>query len=521
MYILTSQLVKLKNDKIPLPWYHRAPLGLMSGTPVHVALQAWNKRPVGDLLVSLVDPANWPFVYEVSASRRDEPGVLADVYKHAPPLNIVFAEAVTVDSGARHDVRLILEPYHPSSNEVEVQAMVDEAINKLEKALEKDEFTKPKKAPLYPTRYELPWMDIGTIEFGWVHVKNWRTEVEQHMNHAEAGSYDLDTAVVSTDTDRRLLRYVFPKKGARSVSVEHADRPGAMGDIASALAGNRLNVLSSLLRRGSAAPGKAQVVFVVEPDDDCTDPVVVDQRAREALYKLPSILRVQVNVSGPEEAMLYPRRPHEIAVRPSPALEPMIRAIRDSLPDKRRPIFISRRFIESTDEYHRKVVEELRDVLEKHGFVHLEALPHPGFDSITSLEVKANMWASEAAIMLVTSAPDRQFSENLAHEWGFMQGQGKPLLPLVQADVADSVTRIANLQGLTLARFTKEQATNQEASDSILGAVHEWLEVLRTSKEDARDTLQETPTAGNDVERIGRGHEWRDLLRTLNPRRTR
>ncbi len=97
MYILTNRLVSLRRGALPLPWYHRAPLGLMSGTHVHVALQPSKARPFGDLIVSVVDPENWPFVSEVSASRGDEPGVLADVYKAAPPLNIVFAEAVTVD----------------------------------------------------------------------------------------------------------------------------------------------------------------------------------------------------------------------------------------------------------------------------------------------------------------------------------------------------------------------------------------------------------------------------------------
>jgi len=49
VYILTNRLISLRRGALPLPWYHRAPLGLMSGTPVHVALQPPNRRPFGDL----------------------------------------------------------------------------------------------------------------------------------------------------------------------------------------------------------------------------------------------------------------------------------------------------------------------------------------------------------------------------------------------------------------------------------------------------------------------------------------
>lgn len=78
------------------------------------------------------------------------------------------------------------------------------------------------------------------------------------------------------------------------------------------------------------------------------------------------------------------------------------------------------------------MVEELREVLDEHGYVALEAVPRPGNDRSSSDSAKAMMWASEAAILLVVGVPDeREFSVNLAHERGFMQSQGKLLLPPV------------------------------------------------------------------------------------------
>jgi hypothetical protein len=482
MYILTNRLIALDDSGLPLPWYHRAPLGLMSGTPVHVALQAPQSRPFGDLLVSVIDPVNWPFVSEVSVSRADKPGVLADVYKAAPPLNIVFAEAVTVDSGTRHDARLVLEPFYPRPGE-EVSAQVREQIKSLKSSLSKLGFRRPLSKNIHAHHRELTWMDVGGIELGWVRVEGWREAVEAQARGAEnADKYDLNTAVISADTERRILRYVFPRKGAVSVSVKHSDRPGAMGEIAGALASSELNILSSLLRRGSAPAQKAEVVVVVEPTDDSIDTGEVEERARSALADLPHTLRVRVRVwkpIAPENAVLYPRRPHEIAVRPSIALEAAIRHVRKSLPQGKRDkhlIFISRRFVDLEDRYNREVVQELRDVLDEYGCFALEAVPQPGADRVASDEVKAKMWASEAAILLVVSTPDeRQFSENLAHECGFMQGQGKSLLPLVQGDVSESITRIANLQGLQLGTFSRESAMNRQRPNSIHEAVRKWI----------------------------------------------
>jgi len=479
VYILTNRLVGMRGEALPLPWYQRAPLGLLSGAPVYVALQASERRPFGDLLVSAVDPINWPFVSEIRASREDEPGVLAEAYKGAPPLNIVFAEAVTLDSGLRHDVRLVVEPYDDRSR---AGTAVRRRVGKLKRHLEDRGFSKPVATGLHERLQELAWIDVGRVDQGWVRVAGWRDALEvQRDSSPVADEYDLDMAVVFADTHSRMLRYVFPRRGAVSISVDHADRPGAMSAIAEALAGEDLNVLSSLLRRGSAPRGKAQVVLVVEPTGRATDAGDVDRRVREALADLPVELMISVKVQGavdPEDAVLYPRRPHEIAVQPSKPMVAMIAAVKDALPRGKRPIFISRRFVDESDPSNEEILRKLGEILDEHGFVAVEAIPQPGTDITASDEVKAKMWASDAAILLVISTQDeRELSENLAHECGFMQGQGKRLLPLVEDGAAHRMSCHANLQGLQRAGFTKEAACG-DGPGSIYQAVRPWLALL-------------------------------------------
>jgi nucleoside 2-deoxyribosyltransferase len=410
------------------------------------------------------------------------PGVLADVYKAAPPLNIVFAEAVTVDSGSRHDARLLLEPYYREFGESDDEVATEAAkqIGKLENSLQELDFSDFEVEPVNPDHIEPIWTDTGTIELGWVNVEGlWDALATQAQASSSADEYDLETAVISADTERRILRYVVPRKGAVSVSVKHRDQPGAMGEIAEALAGNRLNILSSLLRRGSAAASKAEVVMVVEPTGESVSREEVEMRARIALAELPYKLQVRVNVwePVPAEEVLYPRRPHEIAVRPSIALEAEIRTIHDELPVGKRPIFISRRFVDPADDYSRHVVQELQDALAQYGCVAVEAKPQGGNERAAPDTVKARMWACDAAILLVVSTPsdEHQFSVNLAHECGFMQGQGKPLLPLVQTDVVDDVVGHANMQGLQLSTFSRDSAMNRQRLDSIHGAVRQWI----------------------------------------------
>jgi hypothetical protein len=478
VHILTERLIDLTGPSLPLPWYHRAPLGLLTDTPAYVALQEPSDRPVGDLIVSVVDPAHWPFVSQITAWREDAPGVLADVYHLAPPLNIVSGEAVTVDSGGRHYARLLVEPFNPPDEYVKADAEVE--IDRIKQELDKRGFREVKSRFIHPEAADPAWVGGGRVDLGWAHVEGWREAVNaQACAHPEGECFDLDMAVISADTERRILRYVFPRKGAVSVSIKHADRPGSAWKVTNALGENGLNILSSLLRRGSAAAfGKAELVAVVEPADSSIEPAEVEERVREALSRFPATLLVKADVSGPVDAahVLYPRRPHEIAVRPGEALGVTVVGVRKTLPPDRCPIFISRRFVDSADQDTADIVEELRAALHDHGCIAVEATPQGGSETGVRDEVKARMWASDGAVLLVVSTPDeRDFTENLAHEFGFMEGQGKPLLSLVQEDVSRAVTKNPNLMGVQLSTFTRESATNRQRPNSVYQSVSRWL----------------------------------------------
>ena len=238
----------------------------------------------------------------------------------------------------------------------------------------------------------------------------------------------------------------------------------------------------------------AEMVVVVEPTEKPMDTEEVEALVLKTLSGLQPSLRVTPDVSGAEDAVLYPRRPHEIAARPPLALEGTIRAIQETVPEGLIPIFISRRFLDFEDPYTDEAVAELHRALIANGCFPLEASPQMGVEVAVLDSVKARMWASKAAILFVvkplaeqsdndTKASEDEselsaFSENLAHECGFMQGQAKPLLPLVEKDAESEIQRDAE-SWPQLTTFHREEPVNPESPHSISRKVEAWVRILK------------------------------------------
>jgi hypothetical protein len=99
--------------------------------------------------------------------------------------------------------------------------------------------------------------------------------------------------------------------------------------------------------------------------------------------------------------------------------------------------------------------------------------------------VMKKLWTCDAGIVLVSkgaegdSTLDEGFSANLAHELGFIQGQGKPVLLLVQNQCRrDEISRkFTNIQGVVVQTFSDDvvSATHPDNPESVPNAVQRWL----------------------------------------------
>src|SRR5213075_404237 len=98
---------------LPLPWWHRAPLGLIHGTSVYVAILQNRSRPVGDIIVSVLNPDKWENMLRVECKHEDGPGVILQALKAVSCVNIALGEAVTIETGSHLSSCFICEAFGP------------------------------------------------------------------------------------------------------------------------------------------------------------------------------------------------------------------------------------------------------------------------------------------------------------------------------------------------------------------------------------------------------------------------
>ena len=331
-----------------------------------------------------------------------------------------------------------------------------------------------------PGSLELTWQKISNLRYGWALDTGWRQAVSRRYPDIDPREIDLSVAVISADTTRRLLRFVFPRPYARTVSVKHADRPGAMQVIAQILATKHFNILSLLNRRGSTTAGMAEIVAAVEPSIDMTEGEV-DFSLGDAWREVPAHLKADWSVHRAQdpEMVIYPRRPGDNIARTPPTLMPLVHEELRQLRGK-PGLFVSRRFLAHDDPGADEIIHFVRTLISEHGFEPMEALPEPGATVASSDAVKAKMWAATAAVMVVLSTGDTQeFTNNLAHELGFMQGQSKSICVLAESGIEQALQRNANFQGLQLTPFSRQSAIGRTGANSLFQRLTGFLLKLR------------------------------------------
>lgn len=472
-----GDLIRLPDDpsSLPLPWWHRAPLGLQSETWCHLSIVASPRRPVGDLLISVLDPYKWPTTVAIQCRREDEPGVVSDAISVAHDTNIALAESVTMEAGTEHEITLICE------------TLGKPTATTLRRRLKASDF-RIDSTRTYPKR-DLLWTRSVKIDSGWINSEDWRKEIQERFAaNPNFESVDLSKAVISADTGNRLLRFVFPYRGARTIEVEHLDTPGALRRICGVLFDHKLNVLSLLLRRGGAKPNHATLVAACEPEIG-TRLERLFERVKKDIKSLPPEFRTQPKVSSGLNAarVIAPREANTVVARVPKSLVQRVKDEKAGVGRGRTPVFFSRRFVNERRalQLGREVTEALLD----NGCEVLEASPQNEVreQTLIFLEVTAKMWVAKAGIVLVTGLTDLDaLGKNLPHEFGFLQGQTKPVLLLVEGGEAGAFRAWSNIDGVYAPRFPKgEEAVDRTSTSSVYQIVTEWTKRIRPKRRES------------------------------------
>jgi hypothetical protein len=373
--------------------------------------------------------------------RPDEKGVIASVLSELTNVNIALAESATDETGDTHEITLVCEPAHEGAPMPTSSSLKRRYQKKGLLASVRD----------YQERTIL-WQRPAVVRRGWLRDVAWRKEVQTHR--ASSGpDVDLTRAVVSADTSHRILRFVFPLTNARTLRIEHRDSPTVLLEIMNHLVEADLNVLSMVLRRGGARPKNAVLVAVCEPQR----PDEADHRFRQAEDGLNRChprhhiaVRSHDGIDG--SFAVTPREAETVLVRMPVGLSEEVRRIRRKERKPHQPaVFLSRRLLgdANTASYARAAIQ----AIEGAGGCLLEvALREAGLGTTVIYQtVMSHLWASDAGIILVSHVGGNDpIGTNIPYEYGFLQGQGKPALLLVEEGLDLPWT---DIHGLFIQRF--------------------------------------------------------------------
>jgi hypothetical protein len=502
-----------------------------------------NGRPrqqeaVGELLVSVIDPTH--DLIHIQCKKYDEPAVLSKVFDtlHNLPghdnINIALAEGVTVDHRGYYQAAVVCELLdshemddedHPSNRLVAKRAKeISRRATAIQRILKRAEFegwySENPEVSAQPALRVLRWYRPAQIVNGLIQNVRWQEKVLElaGIESPNSDKYDFTRAVVSCDTRQRLARFVFPKRGAVSIEIKHADTPGALAVLTKCLASPplELNILSTILRRGGAKDGGSAVLIAVcEPTKDDSESKNIITNIKNLMVTLPTDLETiledpflslrnkiamvlkrvparfcaewHVSKGKDWRPTLYLKHPDDIGVRVPAELRPAVEQVkREEVTPGYTPVFLSRRFAGNTPHTNR-VIKRIRETLQGRSFQAIEATPVSGTSRPTIHQVESRLWACKMGIVLVTELDNSTdaLSMNLSHEYGVISGQGKPVVFLIERKIRESVTKlISNLQGIVVEEFADgETALDDSSPDSVFVRVRKWLDRVRLNSD--------------------------------------
>ena len=115
-------------------------------------------------------------------------------------------------------------------------------------------------------------------------------------------------------------------------------------------------------------------------------------------------------------------------------LKDQVRQLRAKRTKGKRSIFLAYRFL---PDHPDKYVQEVRKAVTEAGCGIISSPISTRVLETSFDDVSTSMWASDAAIIIMSRPNEltqNAMSYNLAHEFGFFQGQGKPILLLREDD---------------------------------------------------------------------------------------
>jgi hypothetical protein len=516
---ILSELIRLSrfgspyHDRLPVPWFVRAPLSFSEGTTVHLAIVRPSGRPAGDIIGSVLSAKKLPLIRRVTVLATDKRGVLSEVARLIPRgLNIALCETVTINGGRDHYIDMFVEPVN---EQIDLKDYENSLIATLRAELVKfcgqvsiiPLTHETQELPLIHKELDIGWTTTAHVKDGWISNTEWRSRIQLHSGDLSR-KIDFNSVVVSAETSRRMIRYTFPRHGAFTYVSHGYDRPQAFRAQTSVIRDAGLNILASLIKRGGRIhAGHSTLIAVCEPAEELSisaadAPQFIEQKSAEIKQRLEQKIEFEefdfVVRSSPKkgaESQIYVTRKTDRIVSPSRQVQEQILEARKELkiPPGATPVFIAQRFHDEAT-LAGQHIKELHEALKANDCFPVVALPEPGQLHFAWHQVFVRLWNCAGCIAAVFGgSPEYEgkgtTSLSIAQEFGFMLGQGKPSTILVPSGGYDDTTRPwANISGLVISTYSPEHAMERDHKESIFKTVAKWIEQdLRRHSENWRE----------------------------------
>ena len=454
-----GDLIRLPGDgcSLPVPWWQRAPLGFLDGTNLYIGL-VQSSRPVGDIVVSVLDIHKWDNMLRLDCTHEDGPGIVADLMEIVQPLNIALAETVTTETGNDHRATLFCEDKGAARVKNSIPIIMDKLKNRNFRNITLDPYLSDTKLSIIDG-----WNK--DIDHGWIRDVAFLSSIQQNYTESVLRNIELNQVVVSADTENRLLRYLFPRKGTKALLIHHADRPGALLEIFKEFAFRKINVLSAILRRGGQERGYSELLAVCEP----REPLLGAWAAGKFYQELKTALERKDKQFGIKVSVKEATPPEEVLYLPSPG---------EQRGGKKGPLLLAHRHAKDGDP-PRELYKEAKSVVEDNGWYFVEAPAAASAETSGFEAVISSMNRAEASIVIVTGfdqSSSGNFLRNLAFEFGYLRALCKPVLVLTEVLTEPEV--INTLQNWADGWAACEQVAENDFG-SLSNTLSRWLRNVR------------------------------------------
>lgn len=437
MEILAGLIELSSPTLLPAPWYNRPALGLISGTPVEVSLvESVSANRVAspdqisfppDIIVTPLKVSKLPSSVSITMDFEESRGVINKVLSIIESnFNIALMETVTIDQRTKHRVCLVLEP---PENDSDIDASSEEVKKFIKELKGTPGYKKHFVSDLSNDDVRFGRRQFSVVEDESVDFANVRNTIEERYGHL-AEVYDFNKVVVSSNSDARFLRYIFPKKGSFEVSVPHADRPTAMQKLAGVISDLEYNILLSRVSK-SASQNKRQrqesvTVAICEPNemslDEDEDAIRKKIEERLLIEDFDDFVFSVNPISFGKQAKTTQSR----RVKPGNSrfveipdyYMPHILKYRD---ERRKKIFVSRPTFGKNDQISNIAIDAIYKAIEDQGCVIFDGYDKPfPKEKNDAFEIHARIWSVDAAVFLGLGAGGggEWLSRDQEIEWG-------------------------------------------------------------------------------------------------------